>query len=69
MGRGRRVGKSGRRAGEKIREKILRFMRENPEITTTEIAEKIGASLKGIEWNIAKFKKEELIKRVGHDRH
>jgi len=33
---------------EKTREKILRLFRENPLITTSEIAEKIGVTLKGV---------------------
>ncbi|MDO8748585.1 MAG: winged helix-turn-helix domain-containing protein [Candidatus Omnitrophota bacterium] len=31
--------------------KILRLFKENPLITISEIAEKIGITLKGVEWN------------------
>lgn len=53
---------------EKTREKILRLVKENPLITISEIAGKIGVTPKGIEWNIGKLKKEGLIKRVGPDK-
>jgi len=69
---GEGIGKGGLKAREKTREKtrekILRLIRENPEITTTEIATKSNVSPKGVEWNIAKLKKEGFIKRVGPDK-
>ena len=34
---------------EKTREKILRLIRENPTITTSDIAEKSGITPKGVE--------------------
>lgn len=61
-------GKGVEKVREKTREKILRFIKENPEITTAEIAEKSGISSKSVEWHIAKLKKEGVIKRVGPDR-
>lgn len=60
--------KTGEKTGEKTREKILRLLRENPKITTTEIAAKSGVSVKAIEWNIVRLKKENCIKRVGPDK-
>ena len=53
---------------EKTREKILRLIRENPEITTAEIAEQSRVTSKAIEWNIKKLKKEGIIKRIGPDK-
>jgi len=60
--------KTREKVREKTREKILRLVREDPLITTSQIAKKIGISPKGVEWNIGKLKKEGLIKRVGPDR-
>ena len=60
--------KTREKVREKTREKILRLLRENPLITTSEIAEKAGVTPKGVEWNIGKLKKEGLIKRVGPDK-
>lgn len=60
--------KTREKVREKTREKILRFIREDQEITTAEIAEKSGVSPKSIEWHIAKLKKEGVIKRIGPDK-
>ncbi len=65
-GEGLEVG--GQKTVEKTGEKILRLIRENPLITTSEIADKAGVTSKGVEWNIGKLKKEGLIKRVGPDK-
>ena len=46
----------------------MRLIKENTLITTSEIAEKVGVTPKGVEWNIGKLKKEGLIKRVGPDK-
>ena len=62
------VEKTREKVREKTREKILRLVKENPLITTSEIAGEIGVTSKGIEWNIGKLKKEGLIKRVGPDK-
>lgn len=62
------VEKTREKVREKTREKILRLIKENPLITTSEIAEKVGFSPKGVEWNIGKLKKEGRIKRIGPDR-
>jgi ATP-dependent DNA helicase RecG len=53
---------------EKTREKIIRMMKENPEITTEELAELAGITSKGIEWQIRKLKEEKIIKRHGSTR-
>ena len=53
---------------EKTREKILRLIKENPAVTTSELADKLEISLKGVEWNIGKIKKEGLLKRIGPDK-
>ena len=62
------VEKTREKVREKTREKILRLIKEDPLITTYEIAEKAGLSPKGVEWNIGKLKKEGRIKRIGPDR-
>ena len=65
---GKEARKTGEKVREKTREKILRLIKEDPLITTSEIAEKSGLSPKGVEWNIGKLKKEGRIKRIGPDR-
>jgi len=40
-------------------------MKENREITMSELAERTGISEKGIEWQVNELKKKGLIKRIG----
>ncbi len=50
---------------EKTREIILALIKENPTITTKVMAERIGITDKGIEWQLRKLKEENILKRVG----
>ncbi len=50
---------------EKAREKIIFLIKENPSITTKEMAEKLDITDKGVEWQIKNLKDEKLLKRVG----
>ncbi len=49
----------------KTRVKIISLIKENPLITIPQLAEKIGLTVKGIEWNIKKLKEDGKLKRVG----
>ncbi len=40
-------------------------MRENPKITTQELAKRTGLSAKGVEWNLKNLKDEKIIQHVG----
>lgn len=62
------TGGTREKAREKTREKILYCIRGNSAITTSELAEKCHLTIKGVEWNIGRMKKEGLIKRVGPDK-
>ena len=53
---------------EKTREKILSVLKATPYITMNELAEIVGISKKGVEWQMAKLKKEGRIKRIGPDK-
>ena len=53
---------------EKTREKILSILKATPYITINELAEIVGISQKGVEWQIVKLKKEGRIKRIGPDK-
>ncbi|HOU82606.1 MAG TPA: winged helix-turn-helix transcriptional regulator [Bacteroidales bacterium] len=59
------VEKTTPKTREKTREKIIRLISKNPYITTEELSEKTGLTIKGIEWNIKKLKNENLLKRIG----
>jgi len=45
--------------------KIIRLIKENPNITREELADSLSLSVRGVEWNLAKLKQEGVIKRVG----
>ena len=49
----------------KTRVEIFDLIGNNPEITNRELADKIGISIKGIEWQVAKLKQLGKIERVG----
>ena len=49
----------------KTREKIIILLTHNPEITREDLSIKICISVKGIEWQLSRLKKENLIKRTG----
>ena len=59
---------SAEKTREKTREKILSILNATPYITINELAEIVGISKKGIEWQMAKLKKEGRIKRIGPDK-
>jgi ATP-dependent DNA helicase RecG len=49
----------------KTRTKMLSLISENPQITTAQLADAIGITSKGAEWQIAQLKKDGLLKRIG----
>lgn len=49
----------------KTRVKILELIAENPQISTVQLAEAVGITVKGVEWQLSKLKKEGVLKRVG----
>ena len=53
---------------EKMSEKILWLINDNPEISAKELAYIINRSSRTIERAIAKLKKEGRIKRIGPDK-
>jgi ATP-dependent DNA helicase RecG len=59
---------TGEKTGEKTREKLLRLVRESPQISTQELAQALGITPKGVEWQVRKLKEEGLLKRVGPDK-
>lgn len=57
----------GETTEKKTRKIISDITRENPAITTEELAETIGMTRKGIEWHISNMKSEGILKREGPD--
>jgi len=62
------VERTGEKAVEKTVEIIINAMKVNSKITQKELITLTGLTRRGIEWNIAKLKKEGRIKRVGPDK-
>ncbi|MCD4766873.1 MAG: putative DNA binding domain-containing protein [Methanosarcinales archaeon] len=60
--------KTREKTRKKTREKILSNLNETPYITMNELAKIVGISKKGVEWQMAKLKKEGRIKRIGPDK-
>ena len=59
----------GDRVGEKTRVKtrvkIIALLKEDKYITNQELADALGLSIKGIEWQMKKLKESGVIQRVG----
>lgn len=62
------VEKTVERTVEKTVEKILELIRENKKITQNDLSKRTGLTRRGVEWNLAKLKEKELIKRIGPPR-
>jgi ATP-dependent DNA helicase RecG len=50
------------------KEKIIRFISENPQITTNQLAELTHLSIAGVEKNLRQLKEQNLIPRFGPDK-
>ena len=61
-------GKSREKGREKSREKVLMLVAGNPSITTQELAEGVGLSIKGIEKAVRLLKKQGQLQRIGPDK-
>ena len=53
---------------EKTREKIVKTIVQNPSITTNELSELLGITVKGVEWQLKQLKSQGIIRREGADR-
>ena len=59
---------TGEKTREKTREKIFNAIRESPNITTSELAEKLTITIKGVEWQLKNLREQGFIRRVGPDK-
>lgn len=57
--------KTGVKTRGKTREKILLLIRQDPTISAAEMAEQLGLTVKGVEWQLAKLKSDGAITRIG----
>ena len=58
---------SSKTTTETTTEKIVRLIRKNPHITNKELAAACGITEDGVNWNIKKLRKNNIIRRVGGD--
>ena len=64
---GKTTEKTTEKNVEKSVEKVWRLIKQDPYITTKQIADAVGLSIRGIEENIKKLKREGRIRRIGGD--
>ena len=62
------VEEKTKKTREKTRETIRKKMKENPKITTQNLASQIGVNVKTIEWHIKKMKEQGVLERKGPDK-
>ena len=53
---------------EITREKILALIAADPTITTARMADELGISQKGVEWQIRRLKSAGRLERIGPDK-
>ena len=53
---------------EKTTEKVIRLLEGNPYMTATQLADKLGVTVDGVDYNIRKLKKIGRIVRIGGDK-
>lgn len=49
-------------------EKIIRILKERPYATAGQLAEELGLTVDGVDYNIRKLKKQDRIVRIGGDK-
>ncbi len=49
-------------------EKIIKVLKDNPQISQRELANITGLTQRGIEWNISKLKDSGRLERIGPDK-
>lgn len=57
-----------KKSSQKTREKIVQIIINNPNVTTSELAEQLELTVKGIEWQLKQLKEHNIIRRVGADK-
>lgn len=56
------------KSSEKSSEKIIKFIKNNAQITIKELAEQLNISTRAVEKNLANLKTAGLIERIGGDK-
>lgn len=53
---------------EETTDRVLNAIKKNPKITAKELQEVTGLSRRGVEYQLDKLKKDQLIARIGPDK-
>ena len=65
MGKDETTHKTGVETRVKTRDKLLNLLQDTPDISSPDLAEKLGISLKGVEWHLSKLSNEGIIRHIG----
>ena len=60
--------KTTENATEKTTEKIIRILKDRPYTTAGQLAEELGLTIDGVDYNIRKLKRQGRIVRIGGDK-
>jgi len=62
------TGEPLKKGSQKSSQKILRYLKENPEATIVELSELLDITDRAVKKNLTKLKNEGRLKRIGPDR-
>ncbi len=65
---GQKTSKVGRKGGQKTREAILSLITENPQITSMQMAERLGINRSAISKHLKRMQTEGVVRRIGPDK-
>ena len=65
---GQKPPKEDRKSGQKTREVILWLITENPQITSTQMAERLGINRSAISKHLKRMQAEGVVRRIGPDK-
>ena len=65
---GQKTPKVDRKGGQKTREAILSLITENPQITSIQMAERLGINRSAISKHLKRMQEEGVIRRIGPDK-
>ena len=65
---GQKTSKVDRKGGQKTREAIILLITENPQITSMQMAERLGINRSAISKHLKRMQAEGVVRRIGPDK-
>ena len=65
---GQKTSKVDRKGGQKTREAIISLIAENPQITSMQMAERLGINRSAITKHLKRMQAEGVVRRIGPDK-